>query len=315
MSLTSPIHYDSFDSITLGTECRYLVYLPPAYEAEPDRRFPVVFWLHGANGRPPAALPMMLRLELEIARGTAPQMIVISPDGLGNTWWCDTKDGARPAETVLVRELVPRVDATWRTTGARDGRAIEGFSMGGFGAAHIAFKYPELFRAVSIASGALHTPEQVRKERAGRFVEVFGGDMDYCTAESPWTLAEKNADTIRERLAIRISVGQDDELRPKNEALSMLLSDLDIEYTFGLVESEEHKLGQLYERIEDPFSFYAEVFAAHAGEIEPARNTRMLGNFTDRLRDGMRDGSLHNDAAGVEAVNSLVEEFRQSLEF
>jgi len=316
MSETVPIHYDSFQSIRLGTEYRYLVYLPPSYEREPDRRYPVVFWLHGANGHPPAALPMMLRLELEIARGNAPEMIVASADGLGNTWWCDTKDGSRPAETVLVKEMLPRVESHLRTVGGPDGRAVEGFSMGGFGAAHIGFRYPDLFRGVSVFSGALHTPEQVRKERAERFEETYGGDMEYCVAESPWTLAEKNADAIRQRLAVRINVGESDALRPKNEAFSMLLGDLGIAHTFGLVGSEGHRLGQLYQCIEDPFGFYAEVFATDAGkETKPTINIAAIEEFAGRLRDGMLDRELHGSPQGVKVLNSLVEEFRKSLEF
>ena len=54
---------------------------------------------------------------------------------------------------MIVKELTPHVDATYRTIARREDRAVEGFSMGGYGAAHLGFKYPEVFGIVGIMSG------------------------------------------------------------------------------------------------------------------------------------------------------------------
>jgi endo-1,4-beta-xylanase len=54
-------------------------------------------------------------------------------------------------ESVLVGDLIPHIDSTYRTIATRRYRAAEGFSMGGFGAAHLGFKYPEIFGAVAMA--------------------------------------------------------------------------------------------------------------------------------------------------------------------
>ncbi|MFC1596366.1 alpha/beta hydrolase [Planctomycetota bacterium] len=85
--------------------------------------------------------------------GRVSPMIVVMPNGLrGNTMYCDSRDGQYPVETVIINDLIPHVDATYRTVASREGRAVEGFSMGGFGAAHMGFKYPDLFGVVSIAA-------------------------------------------------------------------------------------------------------------------------------------------------------------------
>jgi endo-1,4-beta-xylanase len=266
--------------------------------------------MHGMDGNPAAALPMALRLELEIARGHAPQMIVAAADGFGKSMWVDWQDGSCPAETVVVRDLREHVESAWRGIPERGGRAVEGFSMGGFGAAHHGFKHPDLFCAVSVLSGALHTPEQLREHRPPRFEEAFGGDMDFCVAESPWTLVEENTSKIRDLMQVRIRVGAEDGLRPMNEAFSARLDDLHIRHTFGLVDSEGHRLGHFFDHLNDPFEIYVKAFAESAGEIKPAPNPLVVADLSDRLREAMMDRESHRDAEGVEKTNALVEEFR-----
>src|SRR3954453_16237671 len=88
-----------------------------------------------------------------------------------------------PLESVIIKDLIPHVDATYRTVADRGARAIEGFSMGGFGAAHFGFKYPETFGVVSIQAPALLGPElkQPLPSRAwSRLFQVaMGSDLEY----------------------------------------------------------------------------------------------------------------------------------------
>ena len=62
-------------------------------------------------------------------------MIVVLPNGLKDGWWVDMADGSQPVESVILKDLIPHVDATYRTISDRRGRAVEGFSMGAGGAA------------------------------------------------------------------------------------------------------------------------------------------------------------------------------------
>ncbi|MFZ4650768.1 MAG: alpha/beta hydrolase-fold protein [Rubrivivax sp.] len=86
-------------------------------------------------------------------------------NGLPARLWADSKDGASPVETVLIREVIPGVDRSFRTQASREGRILEGFSMGGYGAARLGFKHPELFAGPATdvsgsawSSSASHTP-------------------------------------------------------------------------------------------------------------------------------------------------------------
>lgn len=67
--------------------------------------------------------------------GKIPLMIMVFPNGLPMGMWCDWKDGAVKLETMFIEELIPHIDRSFRTQAKREGRVIEGFSMGGYGAA------------------------------------------------------------------------------------------------------------------------------------------------------------------------------------
>ena len=115
-------------------------------------------------------------------------------NGMIRSSYVDSADGKTPVETVSIKELIPHVDATYRTVATRAGRMVEGFSMGGGGAAKWGFKYLELFGAISIIDGALH---KAGDSGAGRLAEsfqtIYGGNREYSEASNPWNLAEKNA--------------------------------------------------------------------------------------------------------------------------
>ncbi len=120
-------------------------------------------------------------------------------------------------ETVIVKELVPHIDATYRTIAKRDGRLLDGYSMGGYGAARLGFKHHDLFRSVSIMGGGPLQAELIQTPRAGRqraavvLKQVYGGDQEYFKSVSPRQLAERNAEAIIESSHVRMVCGDQDE--------------------------------------------------------------------------------------------------------
>jgi endo-1,4-beta-xylanase len=254
-----------FASARTGEDVGYYVYLPPGYDAEPERRYPLLVWLHGAYGRPHEASPVITRLDRAIREGAATPMIVVSvldPTGLG--MWTDSKDGRLPMETLIIDELIPHVDAAYRTIPDRAHRAIEGFSMGGYGAAYLGFKYPDLFASVSLLGAALHRPETLKDRRAAIFANVFGDDIDYARERSPWRWAEENAGRLKESGAhIRIFVGADDALVDWNREFHELLEARGVAHQWGVVPDSQHDVEQLMRNWPgDPFAFYRGAFGA-----------------------------------------------------
>ncbi|NJK94841.1 MAG: hypothetical protein HC905_07930 [Bacteroidales bacterium] len=100
-------------------------------------------------------------------------VIIVCVQALPIGWYCNANFGAKgvnsgPVEDVLIKNLIPYIDSHYRTIAKYTGRGIEGWSMGGFGATRLAFKYPELFGFASSVAGALidfqdeHNPQYLQ---------------------------------------------------------------------------------------------------------------------------------------------------------
>lgn len=261
-SWTDVWQIETFDSDIVDNDVSYYIYLPPGYRSG-KKRYPVMYWLHGAYGRPYSATPIVQRLDAAIRAGKAPEVIVVSClDPTGLSMWTDSKDGRLPMESLIIEELVPHVDARYRTISERQGRGIEGFSMGGYGSAYLGIKYNDLFSSVSILAGALHTPQTLRDRRRAIFDNVFSGDSDYANQRSPWTVIEENADAIRGTVNMRIFVGADDGLLSWNRDYHAVLDKHGIEHEWGVVPKSPHDLETVMRNWEgDFFDYYRRAFA------------------------------------------------------
>jgi len=119
----------------------------------------------------------------------------------------DSKDGTKPAETNLIRELISHIDANYRTRASREYRIIQRFSMGGYGACALAVKYPELFRVCVNYDGALHNWKSLSSRRRKIASEIFDNDGDYYNKFSPWYNATQHAEAIRDKVEFRMVIG------------------------------------------------------------------------------------------------------------
>jgi enterochelin esterase-like enzyme len=234
------LKFELFHSRTLNADVSYMVWLPPDYEHSQTARYPVLYELPASGGTPRRDTPRVVALVDRAirARRIAP-MIIIGVNGLrGNTMYCDSRDGDYPVETVIIKDLIPQVDAAYRTIASREGRAVDGFSMGGFGAAHLGFKYPEVFGVISTMAPPLLGPELTSPQPARAWHNLFPtamlNDLDYFRANDPFVLAVKNADALRDRTFIRIVAHSEAEhwLLPQCEKLHQLLMQNAIPHEF-----------------------------------------------------------------------------------
>jgi endo-1,4-beta-xylanase len=182
---------------------------------------------------------------------------------LRSSFYCDSLDGKSPVETVIIKDLIPHIDGAYRTIARREGRMIEGFSMGGFGAAHLGFKHPELFGAVSIIDGALLDLATMQRRHADLYQRIFGGKEENFQAEEPRTLVAKNADAIRGKMAVRLAVGA---IVPANRSFHEQLTGLGIAHDYDTFEVG-HNHRAIYERLGDKnWRFYRDALARFNAE-------------------------------------------------
>ena len=159
----------------------FSVLLPKSYIKEPDKRYPVVYMLHGLGDKPESWNDSWLRVQPTIEsleESGMGDMIYIFPSGY-KTYYCNRFDGSYPYMDMLVSELIPFVDATYRTIPDKGHRAVTGYSMGGFGACALALKHPELFCASAPLSMSFRTDEQYMTESQdgwnSQWGRIFGG--------------------------------------------------------------------------------------------------------------------------------------------
>jgi len=263
------VRYHTFESAVAKAKVSYHLYTPEAYDTESGRRFPVLYWLHGSGGGLAGIAPMAALFDRAIREGKIPPMLVVFPNGMASSLWCDSKDGSVPMETIVIKELVPRIDATARTLAMLEGRIVEGFSMGGYGAARLGFLYPELFGGISILAGgpldldfAGPRANANPAERERILQGTFGGDIDYYRSQSPITIAERQAPAVRDQVRVRVAVGSRDNTAPLNRAYSEHLKRLNIPHTFTLVPDVGHNTLALLRGLDDAnWQFYRGVFA------------------------------------------------------
>ncbi len=219
-----------FDGPVTGREIPYSIYLPPGYDTG-TRRYPVVYSLHGLGGSYTGSQTRTVPAAYEAAAdaGRASRYIIVFPDGYSNSWWADSWDGTKPAETNLVYELIPYIDQTYRTLADRQHRVIEGMSMGGWGAIKFMAKFPFLFRACITWDAAIHNWYTFSSGRPDLAAEIFNNDPQYFDAYSPWPYLAPNARFLRENAAIRVIVGS---IKEGNAALRDQLNRYQIHHDY-----------------------------------------------------------------------------------
>ena len=261
------VSYHSFESRAVGARVSYHLYTPAAYDREPTRRFPVVYWLHGSGGGVQGIAPLSRIVDDAIEAGKVPPFLVVFVNGLRLGMYVDWKDGRAPLETMIVQELVPHIDATYRTLATREGRLLDGFSMGGYGAARLGFKHPDRFRAVSIMGAGpmqetlTRTPRASRKQVDELLQEVYGGEQSLFRAVSPRRHAADNAAVIARDSLVRLVIGSRDETFDHNRAFHEHLVDLGIPHEWLVVEGVGHDPLRLLQSLGDRhWAFYRKAF-------------------------------------------------------
>jgi enterochelin esterase-like enzyme len=141
-----------------------LVFLPPSYASQRNRRYPVVYALHGYSiGAEQWSKEIHLPQTIEgaIAEG-AKDMIVVLPDSktVHNGSMYSSSATTGDFEQVIARDVVAYIDAHYRTIAKRTSRGLVGHSMGGYGASRIGMKHSDVFGSLYIMSPCCLAPRQ-----------------------------------------------------------------------------------------------------------------------------------------------------------
>ncbi|WP_111672094.1 alpha/beta hydrolase-fold protein [Algoriphagus litoralis] len=154
------------------------VYLPPSYASSPEKRYPVLYMLHGFTdtdsqwfGWEKHWINLQDVIEQSLAEGLSQEMIVVMPNAYnrfkGSMYASSATIG--DWETFVAKELVSHIDAKYRTLPKKESRGLAGHSMGGYGTLRLGMKYPEVYSSIYALSpccmdgGASTNPELMKK--------------------------------------------------------------------------------------------------------------------------------------------------------
>jgi S-formylglutathione hydrolase FrmB len=193
------IECNSMPSKILAHPVNYCMVLPPSYDGDKARKFPVLYFFHGLGDNEQIFVhggAFNLAQDLW-ERGQIGEFLIATPNA-DATFYINSRDGKVKYEDFLVQEFLPGMEARYRTRPGRANRAVSGVSMGGYGALHLAFRHPELFSAASAHSPAIidQLPAFTAATPAGGSrSRVLGGtfgsppDPAFWDRNSPLTLA------------------------------------------------------------------------------------------------------------------------------
>lgn len=163
----SKVETKTIQSKVLNAEREYNIFLPLSYDKEPDRKYPILYLLHGmmdTNKGWSERGHLKDVMDQLVASGEAVEMIIVTPNAGGNIYegawngYFDMPDWSY--ETFFFTEFLPHIESTYRVIGNKENRAVAGLSMGGGGATVYGQKHPDLFSSVYAMSALMTIPEQ-----------------------------------------------------------------------------------------------------------------------------------------------------------
>jgi len=283
-------------SASLGVTKDVVVYEPAGYDADPNRRWPVYYFLHGL-GLDETSWTKSGQLH-EVADKLGVQAIIVMPDA-DDSFYVNAvtpvsydacmKNGEglffpvqplsskcvkTPAyESWITKDLVAWTDATYRTIASKQGRAIVGLSMGGFGALQLAMRHKDLYAAAGSHSGVdallykgpfpyapgkveLFTQVAEPEDMIVKWlVRLFGKDIANWRAHDPASLV---AELSPGELALYLDCGTEDIFKLDNGAryLHDLLEARKIPHTF-YIGPGKHDFSFWTPRLPETFKFLA----------------------------------------------------------
>jgi enterochelin esterase-like enzyme len=235
--------HKTFYSNAAGQEVGYAIYLPPEYGSQPRKRYPVIYNLHGNGGNEWGRGQECTILHEGILSGKWPSMIMVFPNGGKTTFYKDSYDGKLPIETMFIQELIPHIDNTYRTIAKREGRCIEGFSMGGRGSTRLAMKYPDMFCSLFCQAGNVpRTSNDYDPSSPDTYPNYYLGPNKQAYIDNDvFLLLEKNLNQIKKmRILIACGTRDDGHIVTIREFHQALL-DQGVDHTYWEMEGLAHE--------------------------------------------------------------------------
>ncbi len=237
------LQHRTFFSESMKVDVGYAVMVPPDYETSPRVHFPVVYYLHG--GRPGSEAKSVKLVDFiypAMAEGKVSSAIYVFVNGGPVSHYNMPDDPEKQGAGVFIKELIPHIDATFRTVAKRSGRALEGFSQGGRGTMRLSLRYPGLFCSAAAGGGGYETEKRISEEDG-----YENPKLRFAPGDNTWDLARVYAKRKTPPVSWMIFVGDKGFNYENNLAYMEFLDSLQIKYQRLVVPDAEHSAWKIYE--------------------------------------------------------------------
>jgi enterochelin esterase-like enzyme len=258
----------TFRSVALGRTMSYVVYLPPGYDANPAARYPVAFALHGGGGdiMEWPSYGLFDAADRLMGDRSIPPFVIVLPEGDQEYWVdhvVDRTTGANGEKwgTYTAREVVPTIDARYRTIATPAERAIGGLSMGGHGAMQLALNFPGIWSAIAATSPSIRP--------LGEAPTYLGTGQAEFAARDPLSLIAAKPDVAR-AYAWWIDTGDTDPWLAQAAAIHAQLTALLISHEWH-VWPGDHSAQYWSKHVDDYLRYYASVLCRDPARCPAAR--------------------------------------------
>ena len=248
-----------FRSPSMNIDVGYAILFPPSYESDPEKRFPVVYYLHG--GRPGSEAKSVKLAESihDAMKGKKPvaESIYVFVNGGPVSHYNMPDDPAAQGADVFINELIPHIDATYRTIAEREARGIEGFSQGGRGTMRLSLRHPDLFCSAAPGGGGYETEKKI-SESGGYESE----NLKFAEGDNVWDLARRYVEGDSPKVRWLVYVGTEGFNYQNNLDYMKHLDSLRIKYQKLIVPGVDHSGFRIYEKkVKRIVRFHAKNFA------------------------------------------------------
>ena len=233
-----PVEQLELKSSLLGKAINYRILYPVNYQAadKQQKRFPVIYLLHGLTGHSSDWIEKT-RIALYATHYDLFIVMVEGADG----WYTDSATVPTDKyESYILQELIPDVEKRFRVSKEREGRAVAGLSMGGYGSLKFGLKHPELFSLVGSMSGAFSAASLTEAElKDSEFIrksimQTFGpmGSPTRTSNDVLKLTREVTADSVKSLPYVYLDCGTEDFLFQVNRDYEALLVERKIPHEY-----------------------------------------------------------------------------------
>lgn len=295
----------------MNTDIPFSIYLPESYATDKDKSYAVVYMLHGHgdshnswNGN---YLHANNKIKILESAGRISEMIYVFPEGF-TTYYCNYYTGKYNYMDMFINELIPYIDANYRTIPDRQHRSVTGYSMGGFGAMVLPEKHPETFLCSAPLSMSFRTDWQYLAESQSgwdqQWGKIFGGTgkpgeerlTDYYKEHCPfYQFVPENKEKLSQVHWFFICGDNEENLLFSNDTLHIQLRDNGFEHEYR-VEDGGHSSSVWMPALEEVLPWFDHYM--NGGSAWPACSNP---SFTKQDVTFREDGSAFSKAYTGEA--------------